>query len=142
MRRVQTHRDKHGPHLALKILLHPDPLCGRTLVVRQKPQSLRGQGWEQLVVVDAVLALDRIVQKFGKFLETLLAVRPAMVVGFGGAQVQLGAHLEKLIQVGRDNAQKPQALQERNIFALSPRQNPQVEVQQTLVTVQQRQGLG
>ena len=111
-------------------------------MVRQKPQSLRGQGREQLVVVDAVLALDRIVQKFSELLETLLAVRPAMVMGLGGTQVQLGAHLEKFIEVGRDDAQEPQSLQQRNIFALSPGQNPQVEVQQTLVAVQKRQGFG
>jgi hypothetical protein len=64
-----------------------------------------------------------------------------MVMGLGGTQVQLRPDLEKFIQVGRDNAQKPQALQEGNIFALSPCQNPHVEVQQTLVAVQQRQGL-
>ena len=79
MRRVQTHRDKHGPHLALKILLDPDPLCGRTLVVRQKPQSLRGQGWEQLVVVDAVPAMDRLVLQLAEPLAPRPAVRPDRV---------------------------------------------------------------
>ena len=76
----------------------------------QQTDSLRCQCGQQSLVIDAVLPLHRLMQQLGELLETLFAERPAVVMRLGSTQVELGAHLEELIQVGRDDAQKAQAL--------------------------------
>ena len=49
----------------------------------------------------------------------------------------LGAHLEELVEVGRDDAQKAQPLQQRHLRATGPVQHPLVEGQDAVVPVQQ-----
>jgi hypothetical protein len=56
--------------------------------------------------------------------------------------VQFGAHLKKLVQIGRHDAQVAQALQQRDIGAPSPIQNTLVKAQDAFVAIKQWQGIG
>jgi hypothetical protein len=65
---------------------------------------------------------------------------PFCVAGLRRRQVGRGAHLEKLVEVGRDDAQKPQPLQQRHVRALGPVQHPLIEGKNAVVAVQELDG--
>ena len=50
----------------------------------------------------------------------------------------VGPHLEELVQVGRDDAQVAQALQQRHVGAARPVEHPLVESQDAVVAVEER----
>jgi hypothetical protein len=54
-------------------------------------------------------------------------------------QVQFSTHFKKFIQIGGNDAQITQTLQQGNIGAPGPVQHPQVKSQDALVAVKQRQ---
>jgi hypothetical protein len=84
-------------------------------------------------------------QGMGALTDAVMAVRAegARVLALArGTQMQFGAHLEKLVQVGRHDAQVAQALQQGDIGAPSPVQNPLVKTQDAFIAVKQWQGVG
>ena len=139
MRGIQPHGHQQRLNLAQKELTHPFTLSGIALTVRNQPDRMLGECRNDGVVVELILMSH---QRVGRGHQRLVAA--AGVDAFfiprnrcrdmGGA-----ANLKPFIQVGRDNAEITQALQQRNILALCPAQHPFVERKNAVVAVQQLQ---
>ena len=134
MRGVQAHRQQQRTHLALEQGTHPAVLYGRTLAMRDDPDALLRQLWEQFVLVERVLPVHQLAHRGRNGLES----RPAASRTARRRQVQLGAHFKKLIQVRGHDGQEAQALEQRHVGPRSPVENAFVERQDAQIAVQQR----
>ena len=137
MRWVQAHRDEQRLDLALKVVAHPFALGCIALAVRDDADALLCKGRCQQVVVDPVLALDKPVGRNGNVSVGLDGIDALAFTGTCSAQMWLAPHLKEFIQIGRHDAQIAQALQQGDIVALRPIQNPHVELQDAVVAVEE-----
>jgi len=64
-------------------------------------------------------------------------IDPLALAALGSGQVRGGAHLEELVEVGRDDAQVAQALEQGHVGAHGPVENALIEAQDAVVTVQE-----
>ena len=136
---VQADWGEQRLHLALEIRFDPVLLDLIAFVVRQNMNATFGKSWQQGLVVQLILLIHQGVGTLADSGMAVQAVGPRMFTLARSAQVQLGAHFEKLVQVGRHNAQIAQALEQRHIGAPRPVQNAQVKAQDAFVAVEQRQ---
>jgi hypothetical protein len=137
MRRVQPHGDEQRAHLALKVLVHPFAVGRLAIPVRDDFDAVLLEGGHQLVVVQRVLAAHQIVRGGGQCREGVDRVRALEVAALHGGEVGRGAHFEKLVQVGRHDAQVAQALQQGHVRTARPVEHPLVESQDAVVAVQE-----
>ena len=79
------------------------------------------------------LSAARCVTRFSRARDRI----PRRTVGERGFDVRRNPHLEKFIQVGRNNAQVAQTLEQRNILAASPVEYPFVESKDAQIPIQQ-----
>ena len=126
--RVQGHGHQQRAHLGLEEAGHPAPLAVIALGVVEDANPLFGQGRHHFIVEQPVLLADEGVSLRREVGELLpgLALR-ALANQF---QPVRKAHLEELIQVGRNDGDVAQALQQRHIGALCLGQHTAVEGQQ------------
>jgi hypothetical protein len=140
VRRVQPHRNQQGPDLALEIRLDPAALRRRALAVRDDPDAPFAKGRQQLVVVDHVLVRHQPARARSQRLERLPRVQAPVRARLAGAEVRLGPHFKELVEVGRDNAQVAQPLQQGHRGTAGPVKHPFVEGEDAVVAVQQCDG--
>ncbi len=137
MRGIEADGDQQRTHLGLEILAHPGALGRIAIAVRDDRDALAGEGGREVVVVEGVLPLDQLVREGRKLLEAAHRGRTLGLARERGRQVIRRAHLEPLVQVGRDDGQEAQALQQRNAWPLGPVQHPFVEGEDAVVTVEE-----
>jgi hypothetical protein len=139
MSRIQPYRNQERLDLALIVVVHPFALCRVALAVRNDVDALAREGRHQLVVVERVLPPYQRMRHLGQALEGLHGV-VALVVACGiGDQVRRRPDLEEFVEVGRNDAQVAQALDQRHFRAVGPVEHPLVEGQDAVVAVEQRQ---
>ena len=106
--------------------------------MRQNMNGLLLQCWQQGLVVKAVLLIHQLRGFLVIGFEGLTGVSTAFVfLGMSG-QMQHGPDFKKLIQIGGNNTQVPQTLQQWHFSAFGPIQDARVEVQDAGITVQKR----
>jgi hypothetical protein len=137
MRGVQPHRHQQRAHLLLEELRHPAALrLGAHGMVEHDDVLLRQRG-HHFLVEDRVLLVDELVRGLR---------HGGQVTGRdAGARLARGlhevgeAHLEELVQVGRDDGDVAQALQQRHVRPARLRQHTAVEFQDRPLAVQEGQ---
>ena len=139
MRRIQCHGHQQRLDGLLKVAIHPTALRRCAGLVMDDANARRGKCWHQSVVVERVLARHQLL-RFAQQGQAIGHVVDALRLGIDGHDVRGRAHLKKFIEVGGNNAQIAQALQQGYIFAPRPRHHALVESQDTVVTRQQSQG--
>jgi len=112
MRRVQPDRQQQRLHLLQEILLDPALLVGVALAVGHDLDALLVEQRHQVVVVYGVLLGHQVLDLVGNLPVGLRADDPTLLIGLERGQVRREPHLEKLVQVGRDDGQVAQALQQ------------------------------
>ena len=137
VRRVQAHRHQQRLDFALKVAAHPLALGGIALTMRQDTVTLALQGGQQILVVQRVLARHHGTGSFGNGGQTFLCVGPRFQTLQTAHHMRLGAHLKKLIQIRRHDAQVAQAFQHRHFRAMRPIEHTLVEGQNAQIPVQQ-----
>ena len=137
MRRIEAHRHQQRAHLALEILVHPLLLRRVAVAMRHDLDAFLRERRHQLVVVERVLPLDEPVRGDRELLEAAHRVRPFELAGQGGRHVLGGPDFEEFVEVGRDDGQEAQPLQQRDGVALGPIEHPFVEGEDAVVTVQE-----
>lgn len=94
------------------------------------------QGGQDLIVVNGVLTLDQRMHALGQCPVGLDSRGAALFVGQARGVVRGEADLEKFVQVGRDDGQVAQPLQQRHVGTAGPVEHALVEGQNTLVAVE------
>ena len=105
--------------------------------VREDTDPLFLEGRQQHMVVEPVLLIDHPSRTIND---------PRQLIGRGltstrgerGFDVRRNPHLEKFIQVGRNNAQVAQTLQQGNVLAPCPIKHTFIEGQDAQIAVEQR----
>ena len=134
MGRIQPHRNQQRAHLALEMLAHPVALGLAAFAMAHDADAACGQRRHQGVVVERVLARHHFPHGAGQRGKRVTAGRR----GRGrGHQMRRGPHLEQLVQVGRDDAQVAQALEQGHVRALGPVEHAFVEGQDAVVAIKQ-----
>ena len=134
--RVDAHRHQQGLDLAVEISLHPAALGLGSLAVREDANALFLEGRQQHMVVEPVLLIDHFT---GPVDDARQLPRQMVAVARRerGLHVRCNADFKKFVEVGRDDAQVTQALQQRHFLAARPVQHTLIEGQDAQVTVEQ-----
>ena len=136
MRRIQPHGHEQRAHLLLEEARHPAALCLVALRVVEHDDALALERGHELLVEDAVLLVDELVRGIshrGQVLQRDTAVGAAR-----GFNVVGDAHLEEFVEVGRDDGDVAQALEQRHLLAQRLCQHAPVELQDGALAVEQR----
>ena len=133
MRGVEADGADHRNHFLIDVFFHPLGLLGGPLPAAQKADVLSGQSRYQHLIEGGVLLLDFIEAYLRDFLQHLGGLH---AVGSGCLALQLDALLqsgdadfEEFVQVGAENQQEFEALQQRVVFVQSLGQHPLIELQ-------------
>ena len=113
VRRVQGDRHQQRPDLGFEESGHPAPLGRAALGVVQDADAAFGQGGHDLLVEQAVLLVDQLVRLARDGGEG--AARSLVGRRADDLQVIRKAHLEELVQVGRDDGDVAQALKQGHV---------------------------
>ena len=135
VRRVQPHRHEQRAHLLLKKGVDPAALRLVALGVAEHADAAGLQRGHHDVVEGGVLGVDQFVCGCGHLGH--LAVGNARKRQARGLQVVGEAHLEKLVEVGRNDGDVAQPLEQRHVFAQRLRQHAAVELEDGLLAVEQ-----
>jgi len=146
VRLVEGERGEHGQHLLFEISLHPVELAGGELVGVFDDDALFGERGEELLVPAAVLVLDEGCDD-GVDAAELLAGAEALGDGLGRSVFHLldeagDADLEKLVEVGAEDGEEADALEERVAVALGLLEDAAVEGEPAQLAVEIGGGLG
>ena len=139
MGRIQPNRHQQRLHLLGEIAVHPFPLGRRAVAIGHHTDADTPEGRADLFVVDPVLLRHQGMGMVGQGLQRCRHGRPLLDGRTHGRDLRCGAHLEELVQIGGDDGQEPQPLQQRHIVAHGPGQHAFVERQNAQVPIQQRQ---
>src|SRR5206468_12904527 len=107
----------------------------------QEADVLLGEAGQDLLVQQAVLALDDALRARGDLAEDLQR-RHAIGARGGGPELDLllqagDANLEELVQVRGDDAKEAQPLEDRNVAVLRLRQHPAIELERLQLAIQE-----
>jgi hypothetical protein len=102
---------------------------------------MRRERRHQHLVVERVLARHQVMHLGRERLERGHGVEPLGFSVFDRVDMRLRAHLEKFVEVRRDDAQKAQALEQRHVVAHGPVEHALVEGKDAVVAVEQGDGL-
>ena len=132
-RRVEPQRAQYRFHLVGEVLLEPGVGVGVPFGAREQLDAFRIQVAQQHLVERPVLILDQS-QCSAVNRRQLFADAEGVGRGLRGTQLQQlletgNADLEEFVEVGRADAQEPQALQQRHAWILGLRQHPGIELQ-------------
>ena len=136
MRRIQTHRHQQRANLAPEIALHPSALLGIALAMGHDLDALVLELPRQGVVVKRVLTFDQLVGCGRKLDED--GIRRAATARC--AHVRRHPDLKKLVEVGRDDAQIAQPLEQGHVLTGDHGQHSLVKGQNAAVAVKQSHG--
>ena len=137
MRRVEPHRHQQRLNLVYKPLAHPAPLADIALAVRNELDATLFQRGHQRRFEDVVLLINQLVNALGQGPERGIGVRTFFVAHGPSRHVCGRANFEKLVQVGRHDAQVTQPFQQGYVGTRGPIQHAGVERKDALVAVQQ-----
>jgi hypothetical protein len=139
MCRVEAQRYQKRPHLAGEEGGHPAPLRRIALSVRQDLQPRLLQVGAEVVVVQRVLLVDQRVRRQRDVAHRRRADRLCIArVGQTHFFERVGhPDLEELVEVGRDDAQVAQPLQQGHVGLAGHVEHPCIERKGTQVAVQQ-----
>ena len=141
MGRVERHWHQQRFDLTHKVLVDPGTLRSRALLVRDDANAPRTQGRHQRLVEQGILPGHHLL---GLGQQSLAGAGTCGVVRAlaQSRNMRQRAHLKKLIQVGRNNAQIAQALQQGHILTRYPVQHTLIKTKNTGITLQQGQSRG
>ena len=137
VRGVQPHRHQQGLNFTQKIFTHPFALRGIAFAVRYQTDGTLVQRRNDGLVVDLVLARYQFMSSRHQRFKAGAGINTFFIACFGRRHMRRAAHLKPFVEIGRNNAQIAQALQQRHVFALGPTQHTLVEHQNAVVAVQQ-----
>jgi len=141
VRGIETDRREHRQHLAIEIAADPGALRLGELGAAEEPDALSCELRDDDFLKELVLPLDEPVGDRGDAREHLScghAVRTD--AGHGELDLLLqtaDAHLEELVQIRADDAEKAQALERRHTLVLGLREHTPVEFEDAEFAVEE-----
>ena len=134
---VEADWQEQGHDFAPEIISDPAPLLGRALYMRNDADILSVHGRMQLVAQNIVLPCDQGMGLFADFEETFLVELSFLYMRLCSME-QIGhAYLEIFVEIGRNDGQIAQPLQQRHLLAGGPVQYTGIECQNAQVAVDQ-----
>ncbi|EKY07317.1 hypothetical protein HMPREF9120_01046 [Neisseria sp. oral taxon 020 str. F0370] len=146
VRGVEADGGKYRPQFAVEIAFNPRALFGRPVAAAIEMDAGLSERGLQFFVEHGVLFGNQAVRFFRGgghgFGGRQAAVEQAGGVAFVFAPQPGHAYFEKFVEVGRDDAQKPQPLQQRHAHVLRLCQNAAVEGEQAQFAAEKAVGSG
>ena len=134
MRRIETDGRENGQKLVVEIVFNPFLLRGRPIAAAVKMDACTVKFGLKHIIKQIILLADQRLRLFCHRLNGFgcgfTVVEQLMRTQFVFAFQPCHAHFKKFVQIGRNNAQKTQTLQQRNIRILRLSQYTAVKRQQ------------
>ncbi len=141
MRGIEADGGEHRHHLAEEVVADPFLLQGIPFGAAQEPDALPGERRQDVLVEQPVLALDDALGARGHLAEDL---ERREAVGAGGARGHLDLllharepDLEELVEVGGDDAEEAQALEQRHLAILGLGEHAAIELERLQLPVEE-----
>ena len=134
VRRIQADGQQQRHDLAPEIVADPAALLGRALGMRHDADALCLHGQVQMLE-NVVLPRNQRVRLFADLQKALLGELAFLHVLLRSDEQVGHAHFEIFVEVGGNDGQVAQSLQQRNFFACGPIQHPGVEGQNAQVAI-------
>ena len=136
VRWIQPNGDQQRTNLIFEVILDPAALRRIAVAVRNNPNAVPRKLRHQGVVVQRILPLHHGMHRCRQAPKRLCRVGGLGLLICSAGQMQRRPDFKKLIEIGRNNTQKAQALKQWDFRASGPVQNPLVEGKNAVVPVQ------
>ena len=137
---IESHRDQQGADLAGKIFMSPAPLLCGPVAMRHDMDAMPRKRRDQHLVVQRILTLHQVMNLGGQRLKRRCGVDALGLAFLRRRDVRCRTHLKEFVEVGRDDAQIAQPLQQRHIRTDRPVEHAFIERENAVVTVQKHMG--
>ena len=135
MRWVEPHRNQQGTNLAQKIGFDPAPLRRVALALGQQVNTMPCKFRHQHFIEQLVLACHDVVRTGRQDPENVGRFRLTGPLKGHCSKMRGRAHLKKFVEVGGDDAQEAQTLQQRHLRTGCQVEHPLIEGEDATVTV-------